>query len=216
MVFDLDGTLLDTLGDLAAAGNRICAAFGWPQHPLAAYRRFVGNGIPKLVERIAPPDGRGAGTQRRALAAFEADYAAHMQDTTAPYPGIPPMLAALKAAGVRMAVLSNKDDALARRIVAHYFGADTFLAVRGALPGLPAKPDPAALLALLQALRAAPGTVLVAGDSDVDVRTARSADLPCCGVLWGFRDAAELSGAGAAYLAPDPAALARIVLDGAQ
>ncbi len=212
VIFDLDGTLLDTLGDLAAAGERVCADFGWPPHAPGAYRHFVGNGIPKLVERLAPEEQRTPAVQARALAAFEAEYAAHMTDKTAPYPGIPALLAALRAAGVRMAVLSNKDDALAKRIVEHYFGAGAFAAVRGALPGVPAKPDPAAARALLAALDADPARTWLVGDSDVDVRTAHNAGLRCCGVLWGFRGEAELTAAGADALAATARQLQHILL----
>lgn len=212
VIFDLDGTLLDTLGDLAAAGERVCAAFGWPLHAQSAYRHFVGNGIPKLVERLAPEAQRTPAVQARALAAFEAEYAAHMTDKTAPYPGVPALLAALARRGVRMAVLSNKDDALAKQIVEHYFGTGLFAAVRGALPGIPAKPDPAAARALLAALGAEPAHTWLVGDSDVDVRTAHNAGLRCCGVSWGFRGEAELTAAGAEALAADPAQLERILL----
>lgn len=213
-MFDLDGTLLDTLGDLAAAGERVCAAFGWPAHPEAAYRHFVGNGIPRLVERIAPPAARDAATLAAALARFDAEYAAHMRDRTAPYPGIPALLARLRAAGVQMGVYSNKDDAFAREIVEGYFGAGTFAAVRGARPGVPVKPDPRGVLALMAGLRAAPASTLFVGDSDVDVLTAHNARLPCCGVLWGFRGEAELAAAGADSLAADAAALEAVILKG--
>lgn len=176
----------------------------------------MGNGIPKLVERIAPPAQRSPAALARGLAVFEAEYAAHMLDSTAPYPGLPALLAELKTAGVRMAVLSNKDDAFAKSIVARYFGENAFAAVRGAQPGTPPKPDPAALLALLGQMGADPAATLVVGDSDVDVFTAHNAGLPCCGVLWGFRGEAELTAAGADALAADPAQLGRIILQEAQ
>ena len=115
VVFDLDGTLLNTLTDLADAGNRLCRKYGWPTHERQAYRYFVGNGIPKLVERLAPADQRTPAVLEAALADFKRDYGQHLRDTTAPYPGIPEMLAKLKANGVQLAVFSNKADALAKR-----------------------------------------------------------------------------------------------------
>ena len=122
VVFDLDGTLLNTLTDLADAGNRLCRKYGWPTHERQAYRYFVGNGIPKLVERLAPADQRTPAVLEAALADFKRDYGQHLRDTTAPYPGIPEMLAKLKANGVQLAVFSNKADALAKEVVKDYFG----------------------------------------------------------------------------------------------
>lgn len=212
VLFDLDGTLLNTIDDLADAGNRLCAARGWPTHPVAAYRYFVGNGIPKLIERITPGQARTPAVLADAYRDFDADYKRHMLDKTAPYPGLPALLAQLKAAGVQMAVFSNKDDALARGVVAHYYDDALFAAVRGALPGVPHKPAPEGTLALLNALGADPAATLYVGDSNVDVATAKNAALPCCGVLWGFRTAEELKAAGADYLAADAAALGRVIL----
>lgn len=212
VIFDLDGTLLDTLGDLSAAGNRLCAAQGWPTHPKEQYRYFVGNGIPKLVERLAPPDRRTPAVLGPATAAFCADYALHLRDTTAPYPGIPAMLARLNAAGVQLAVFSNKNDAPAQELVADYFGPGTFALVRGALPGVPHKPAPEGTLALLQALHADPAATLYVGDSNVDVQTAQNAGLACCGVLWGFRTEQELRGAGASHIAATPRELEQLIL----
>ena len=179
VVFDLDGTLLNTIDDLADAGNRVCAARGWPQHTVEEYKYFVGNGIPKLVERFSPPQARTPDQLADTLAAFQADYGAHLRDKTAPYPGIPALLARLKAAGVQLAVFSNKADPLARQVVADYFDAALFDAVRGALPGVPTKPAPQGTLALMQAIGADPAATLYVGDSNVDVDTAHNAGLPC-------------------------------------
>ena len=170
VVFDLDGTLLNTLTDLADAGNRLCRKYGWPTHERQAYRYFVGNGIPKL-------------------------------DTTAPYPGIPEMLAKLKANGVQLAVFSNKADALAKEVVKDYFGTQYFTIVRGQMTGVAPKPAAEGTNALLQALHADPASTLYVGDSNVDVETAHNANLPCCGEVWGFRTREELNAAGAEYLA---------------
>ena len=212
VVFDLDGTLLNTIDDLADAGNRVCAARGWPQHTVEEYKYFVGNGIPKLVERFSPPEARTPAVLADTLAAFQADYGAHLRDKTAPYPGMPALLARLKAAGVQLAVFSNKADPLARQVVADYFDAALFDAVRGALPGVPTKPAPQGTLALMQAIGADPAATLYVGDSNVDVDTAHNAGMPCCGVLWGFRTRQELTDAGAEHLAADAEELWNVIV----
>ena len=212
VVFDLDGTLLNTIDDLADAGNRVCAARGWPQHTVEEYKYFVGNGIPKLVERFSPPQARTPAVLADTLAAFQADYGAHLRDKTAPYPGMPALLARLKAAGVQLAVFSNKADPLARQVVADYFDTALFDAVRGALPGVPTKPAPQGTLALMQAIGADPAATLYVGDSNVDVDTAHNAGLPCCGVLWGFRTRQELTDAGAEHLAADAEELWNVIV----
>ena len=212
VMFDLDGTLLNTLDDLADAGNRVCAARGWPQHTVEEYKYFVGNGIPKLVERFSPPQARTPDQLADTLAAFQADYGAHLRDKTAPYPGMPALLARLKAAGVQLAVFSNKADPLARQVVADYFDASLFDAVRGALPGVPTKPAPQGTLALMQAIGADPAATLYVGDSNVDVDTAHNAGLPCCGVLWGFRTRQELTDAGAEHLAANAEELWNVIV----
>lgn len=212
VIFDLDGTLLNTLNDLADAGNRLCADRGWPQHPVDAYRYFVGNGIPKLIERLAPPEQRTPEILAEALAWFKADYGAHMRDKTAPYPGIPAMLEHLHTAGVQMAVFSNKADALAREVVADYFDPALFDLVRGQRPEVPTKPAPEGTRALLEQLGADTAATLYVGDSNVDMQTAVNADLDGCGALWGFRTRQELEEAGARYLAADAEELEHIVL----
>ena len=216
VLFDLDGTLLNTIDDLAGSANRVCAAHGWPQYPVERYRYFVGNGIPKLVESFSPETARDPATLAATLREFDAQYGAHMFDKTAPYPGMPELLARLHARGVRMAVYSNKADEFAGDVVARYFAPALFELVRGARPGVPAKPAPEGTRALLAALGADPaaGKVLYVGDSNVDVATAHNAGLPCCGVLWGFRTRQELQEAGAEYLAADAAALEAVILQG--
>lgn len=212
VIFDLDGTLLNTIDDLTGAGNRVCAARGWPVHTADEFKLMVGSGIPKLVERFAPP-GTGEKELAAALADFSADYAAHSEEKTAPYPGVPEVLAELKAAGVRMAVLSNKADAIAGPVVEHYFPG-VFDAVQGALPGVPAKPDPTLLRRLMERLGAGPAATLFAGDSGVDAATGKNGGLPVCGVLWGFRGRAELEEAGADCFAASAEELKQIILGG--
>ena len=198
IIFDLDGTLLNTIDDLADAGNHVCAAHGWPTHTVDEFKRMVGNGIPNLVARFTP-EGLGEDGLAQALAEFSAYYNAHKADKTAPYPGIPTALAALKRQGVHMAVLSNKAHALAGPVVEHYFPG-VFEYVQGALPDAPLKPDPTLLHTLMGKIGAKPETTLFVGDSGVDVRTGKNGGLPVVGVLWGFRDRQELEDAGADHI----------------
>ena len=212
VIFDLDGTLLNTIDDLADAGNHVCAAHGWPAHTVEEYKRRVGNGIPKLVSRFAPA-GLGEETLAAALAEFSAYYDRHKEDKTAPYEGVPQTVGRLKAAGVTAAVLSNKAHALAGPVVEHYYPG-VFAAVQGALPGVPAKPDPTLLRGLMEELGADPETTLFVGDSDVDMLTGRNGGLTTCGVLWGFRSRSELEAAGADHIIGTPEQLTELILDG--
>lgn len=204
ILFDLDGTLLNTIDDLADAANWVCAQNGWPQHTVAEYKYMVGNGIPKLVERFSPAEARTPDRLAETLAQFTARYDAHKEDKTAPYPGIPELLKELKAAGIQTAVFSNKADALCGKIIEHYFGPGAFSAVRGSRPGVPTKPDPTGLWDLMRQLNADPATTLFVGDSDVDILTGHNAGLPAMGAVWGFRGAGELTAAGAEALAFRP------------
>lgn len=204
ILFDLDGTLLNTIDDLADAANWVCAQNGWPQHTVAEYKYMVGNGIPKLVERFSPAEARTPDRLAETLAQFTARYDTHKEDKTAPYPGIPELLKELKAAGIQTAVFSNKADALCGKIIEHYFGPGAFSAVRGSRPGVPTKPDPTGLWDLMRQLNADPATTLFVGDSDVDILTGHNAGLPAMGAVWGFRGAGELTAAGAEALAFRP------------
>ena len=195
VIFDLDGTLLNTIDDLADAGNHVCAAHGWPIHTVDEFKYMVGNGIPNLVRRFTP-EGLSEDELAGALAEFSAYYGRHKEDKTAPYPGIPGLLSALKGAGIHMAVLSNKAHALAGPVVERYFPG-VFEYVQGALPDAPLKPDPTLLHALMEKIGAEPETTLFVGDSNVDVLTGKNGGLTVCGVLWGFRDRQELEETGA-------------------
>lgn len=214
VLFDLDGTLLNTIDDLADSANRVCAAHGWPTYTVDQYRYFVGNGIPKLVERFSPESARDPETLAATLKEFDAEYGAHMFDKTAPYPGMPELLARLHERGIRMAVYSNKADEFAGDVVVRYFEASLFEVIRGARKGVPTKPAPEGTKALMAHLGVDPaaGNVLYVGDSNVDVATAHNAGLPCCGVLWGFRTREELQQAGAEFLAADTAQLEAVIL----
>ncbi len=193
VIFDLDGTLVDSLGDIAAAMNRSLAGRGFPTHPVDAYRTFIGEGVQKLAERALPP---GQQQQKAALLqAYQADYAENLLQTSAPYPGIPELLDALSARSIPMAILSNKPDAPTRRMVETLLGKWRFRAVAGERPGVPRKPDPAAALELARAMDVAASAVSFVGDTLVDVSTARAAGMRPLGVLWGFR-AREVAAAG--------------------
>ena len=204
ILFDLDGTLLNTIDDLADAGNWVCAQHGWPTFSVAQFKHMVGNGIPKLVERFSPAEARTPEHLAATLAEFTARYDAHKEDKTAPYPGIPELVDALNAAGIQTAVFSNKADPLCGKIIEHYFGAGKFALVRGSKPNVPTKPDPTGVYALMADLGAKPETTLFVGDSDVDILTGHNAGLPAMGALWGFRGEAELTAAGADALAATP------------
>ena len=210
VIFDLDGTLLNTIDDLADAGNWVCQQHGWPVHSVKEFRYMVGNGIPKLVERFTPPEHRDPETLKRVLAEFSARYDAHKEDKTAPYPGMVELIRRLDDAGVVTAVLSNKADDLARPVVERYYPG-LFTVVQGALPGVPVKPDPALLHRLMERMGADPDDTLFVGDSNVDIQTAKNGDLPGCGVLWGFRTQAELEEADADFLVSDPEQLYALI-----
>jgi phosphoglycolate phosphatase len=208
IIFDLDGTLADSLGDIADAMNDVLAGLGIEPHPGAAYRGFVGEGVERLVERALPPERQG--DRAHAVRAFALRYADHMLDTTRPYSGVPELLDALAARAVPMAVLSNKPEAATQRMVAALFPRWRFAAVAGQRADVPRKPDPTAALALAGRLGRAPAEVVLVGDTATDIATARAAGMVPVGVLWGFQDRATLKAAGAAHLVAHPAELARL------
>lgn len=211
VLFDLDGTLLNTLTDIANAGNHALSAMQLPTHSIENYRTMVGNGIPKLIERMLPSTHRGPATQELALSLFSRYYSEHMYDYTAPYPGITEMLHTLKAEGIQLAVLSNKEDAFVPPIIQRYFPG-IFTISMGHKQGFPPKPAPTSTYYMLEQLHAFSTETLYCGDSDVDIFTGTNAGLCTCGVLWGFRSEKELSQAGATFLAKDTNELAQIIL----
>lgn len=204
-IFDLDGTILDTLEDLAGSTNAALAESGYPARTVDEVRRFVGNGIRKLIQR-AVPEGTSPEGAERALAAFRAHYAEHSMDATRPYPGIPEMLSRLRAAGLRLAVVSNKVDEAVKVLCGAYFPGIFDEAV-GERPGIRKKPAPDAVDAVLASLGAARDRAAYIGDSDVDILTAQNAGMDGLIVTWGFRDAAFLKEKGARRLLDTPAEL---------
>jgi phosphoglycolate phosphatase len=204
-IFDLDGTLADTLSDIASAMNRSLRAHGLSQHALTAYRHFVGGGVRVLAERaIAAEDHHRI---EQVLATFRSDYFAHLLVDTAPYPGIVDMLARLAERGCKLAVLSNKPHDATRRVVASLFADVPFVSVYGQRDEVPKKPDPVAALAIAEELGVAPARIVFVGDTAVDMKTAVGAGMAGVGCLWGFRDAEELRDAGATRLVTVPAEL---------
>lgn len=211
VIFDLDGTLLDTIQDLADAGNWVCRRNGWPEHSVEEFKQMVGGGIPNLVKRFSPEGSRSSLLLACTIAKFTEYYGAHNMDKTRPYDGIPELLARLGERGVTMAVYSNKADGFSREIVEHYFPG-VFQLVRGHIKGTPVKPDPAGIHAVLRELAADPARTLFVGDSNVDVYTGHNGGLTVCGVTWGFRGRQELESAGADRLADTPAELGDYIL----
>lgn len=206
VIFDLDGTLVNSLNDLADSVNTVLKGYGFPLHPLEKYRIMVGNGIKKLVERALPATA-STETVDEALAKFKEIYAVHQLDKTAPYAGITAMLNALKAKKIPLAVCTNKHDEAAKKIIAALFAKGTFQEIIGDLPGLKRKPDPHKVLMLAAHMSVKPEEVAYLGDSSVDMQTAVNAGMLPVGVLWGFRSKEELLENGAKILLERPADL---------
>lgn len=202
-IFDLDGTLLDTLDDLAASANYALRQHGMAEHPTDDIRRFVGNGVRLLMER-ATPGGAANPLFDSVFATFRAHYMEHALDTTRPYDGIPEMLGRLRRQGCRLAVVSNKMMAATQELVAHFFPEIEVAIGEHEAEGIRKKPAPDSVNEALRRLGADRDTAVYVGDSDVDIMTARNAGLPCLSVLWGFRDRDFLLRHGATTLIARP------------
>lgn len=201
-VFDLDGTLLDTLGDLTASVNHALRWAGMPERTLEEIRWFVGNGVKKLMER-AIPDGLNNPRFDEVYQEFRDHYLHHGQDTTVPYPGITELLQALKDEGKQIAVVSNKFYKATEELCQHFFGGLVDVAI-GEREGIRKKPAPDTVEEALRQLKADRAHAVYIGDSDVDIQTARNSGLPCISVLWGFRDQDFLLAHGATTLVVNP------------
>ena len=202
VIFDLDGTLLDTLTDLMNAVNHALMSEGFPVRTRDEIRRFVGNGLEKLVAR-ALPDGRQTPGFEDVLAETRRYYACHCRENTAPYDGIPEMLRDLHQKGYRIGVVSNKPDAQVKALCQTEFG-DLISFAAGAAPNRRMKPAPDTLLSCMTALGSDLHSTVYVGDSDVDILTAGNAGIPCISVLWGFRDREFLTASGAGIFAQSP------------
>ena len=192
VIFDLDGTLLDTIADLATATNHALHQLGYPTHDTDTIRTFVGNGINKLLERALPTEEKSEANVMRMRTHFIPYYDAHNADLSQPYPGIVALLEELQAEGVMIAVASNKYQEATCKLVAHYFPTIRFVEVLGQREGIPVKPDPCIVADILRQAQVSPKETLYVGDSGVDMQTARNAGVEAIGVTWGFSPRTEL------------------------
>lgn len=192
IIFDLDGTLLNTIADLAQSVNHALQQLGFPTHEESAYNFMVGNGINKLFERALPEGRKTEENILRVRELFIPFYSAHNMDKSRPYPGIPELLATLQRQGKQIAVASNKYQAGTEALIAHYFPEIKFIAVFGQREGITPKPDPTVVFDILSIAGTAKENVLYVGDSGVDMQTAINSGVTSCGVTWGFRPRTEL------------------------
>ena len=209
IVFDLDGTLLDTLTDLAASTNYALRSCGMPEHSIDDVRRFVGNGVRMLMTR-AVPDGESNPRFDEAFSVFRQHYMQHCLDTTCPYPGIMDALARLKEKGMMLAIVSNKMQAATEELRQHFFSNYIDVAI-GESAAIRKKPAPDTVNEALRLLGISHDEAIYVGDSDVDIDTARAAMMPCASVLWGFRDRQFLLNHGATRLLSSPEELLSLV-----
>ena len=210
VLFDLDGTLVNSLGDLAASVNFVLERNGFPVHAEDEFRYFAGDGIPKMIERALPENCRTEEIKHRCTEQFLERYSKHFADLTRPYPGIPELLEGLRRRGIETAVVSNKAQEMAECVVKRAFG-DRMSLIIGKREGVAAKPDPAALLLAAKLLGKEPRECAFLGDSGMDMAAAVRAGMKAVGVLWGFRTAKELEENGAEALIKTPGELTDII-----
>ncbi len=213
VIFDLDGTLLDTLADIANSANRVLRERGFPPHEVDAYRYFIGDGVHRLFSRVLPTEHRKPDAIVQCVEAFRETYGRHWNVRTKPYDGIPELLDAVAARGLKTAVLSNKPHDLTARCVDEYFSRWRFHAALGQREGIPPKPDPAGAREITERLGVPPERFLYLGDTGVDMMTARNAGMDPVGALWGFRSLEELREGGARAVIRRPTELLNL-LDG--
>jgi phosphoglycolate phosphatase len=224
VIFDLDGTLLDTLEDIAGAMNVVLRARGLPPHPVEAYKQVVGQGIDEAVRRAfaassaafsasSPPTSPLSDQEVAAIIRdYRREYAAAWRLNSRPYPGIPDLLRTLSARGIRTAILSNNSHPFTETMTRELLPGHPFDAVRGALPDQPLKPDPTTALAIAAGLSVPPSSCLFLGDTNVDMLTAVAAGMVPVGALWGFRDETELRAHGAAAVIASPLELLDLLI----
>ena len=219
VIFDLDGTLLNTIADLAGSTNYALACLGYPTHPIEAYPMMVGNGVRKLFERALPEQNRNSEEVERMRSCFLTHYDLHNTDCSEVYEGLHDVLRTLRDAGVMMAVASNKYHEAVVKLMQYYFPDIPFVAVYGQRDGIAVKPDVAIVRDIMSVVEShiggklSPEEILFVGDSGVDMQTAAAADIPACGVTWGFRPVSELNFYTPRYIVDTPEALLRVVLE---
>lgn len=210
VIFDLDGTLVNSIYDLADSVNSSLTELGYPEHDVEDFYQFVGDGTLKLAERSLPENARNKEEITRLHKLFSERYQKNCLNKTSPYDGMINTLILLKQAGIKCAVATNKPDKFAKQIINELFGECTFDLVIGKRDGVPAKPDPQIITEILSTLDVTKDNCLYAGDSDVDVITAHNAGIKCIGCAWGFRGVQELENAGVDFLAFEPMDISHI------
>lgn len=212
VIFDLDGTLLNTIADLGNAANHALERAGLPLHSITAYPRFVGNGVRRLIERVLPEGLRTPEKVDELLAYFKEYYDSHLHVDTVPYPGIPELLTELTRRDIKVAVASNKYQSAVDRLIGHFFPDIPWAAVEGQKEGFPTKPDPSIVFEILSLVPTPKSEVLYVGDSGVDMETARRACVASVGVTWGFRPLEELLANHADQIAGTPNQILRLAI----
>ncbi|MFO7665933.1 MAG: HAD family hydrolase [Desulfobacterales bacterium] len=210
-LFDLDGTLLDTIDDLADSMNTVLKKFGFPRHEVEKYKYFVGDGMDVLVRRALPESCRDEELLSRCIKAMKEEYSVHWADKTRPYTGIPELLDAFASSGTILSVLSNKPHAPTTAVVSLMLAKWKFEMVIGVKEDVPKKPDPSAAIGIADNLGIPPQDFIYIGDTDTDMKTAVAAEMFPVGALWGFRTGEELIKAGARILVKNPADLMRFI-----
>lgn len=210
VVFDLDGTLVNSLEDLASSTNYALEKFGFPEHEINEFKYLVGDGMPKLIERALPEAFRDDDTKKKVLKTFLDYYSEHYADRTVVYDGVKTLLTDLKSQGIKLAVVSNKADKMTDVVVKKLFG-NSFSQVTGKRDGYPTKPDPTLTLHIIAKLGVTPQECLFVGDSGMDMATAVNSGCTAVGVLWGFRTESELLKNGARYIVKKPDQILRIL-----
>lgn len=213
VIFDLDGTLLNTIADLAEATNFALRSCGYPEHSPAAYSYFVGNGVMRLLERVLPEDERASENLERMRRYFLDYYGSHLTAHTRPYPGISELLRALRDNNIDIAVASNKYQKAVTELISTFFPDIKWAAIHGQREGVPVKPDPSIVFSILSECPTPKSKVIYVGDSGVDMMTARRAAVTSVGVTWGFRTEKELRDNYADYIVSEPEQILKLALE---
>lgn len=204
VLFDLDGTLLDSIKDIAVSMNAVLESMGFPQHPIDDYRTMVGDGVPMLAHRVLPEEARSESTIQECVAKMKKEYADRWDVYTKPYPGIEEMLTAIEKKGIPKSIFSNKPDNFTQLTVSKFLDSFTFTVIQGLKEGVPKKPDPSGALKIAGQVAVDPSEFLYVGDTNTDMKTALGAGMFPLGVLWGFREKKELLESGAQALVSSP------------